>query len=152
MGGDDKPARDVIVVTNFGTLSFTLYKLGTADVAPCGIFIFLLLAGTKALHCSCRSENRHNLSLIHVKQVKKLGKSILSDFYHSLLVKVIKTRRENGRSGANFVLLGVGGLFNLATGRLKNGLKVFINDEWGLSTLLVLVKFDIRVFRAWLMK
>ena len=45
--------------------------------------------------------------------------------------------------------LGVGGLFNLGTGRLKNGLKVRINDEWGLSTILVLVEFDFRLLRAW---
>ena len=45
--GADKPASDVVVVTDFGTLRFTLNKLVTADVASSGIIIFLLLANTK---------------------------------------------------------------------------------------------------------
>ena len=67
----DKPARDVVVVTNFGTLRFTLYKLATADVALSGIIIFLLLASTKALHRPIRSENRHDFSIPHNERVKK---------------------------------------------------------------------------------
>ena len=39
----DKPACDVIVVTDFGTLRFTLNKLVMADVAFSGIIIFILL-------------------------------------------------------------------------------------------------------------
>ena len=50
VGGADKPARDVVVVTDFGTLRFTFYELVTADVAPSSIIIFFLLAGTEALH------------------------------------------------------------------------------------------------------
>ena len=41
--GSDKPARDVVVVTDFGTFHLTLYKFVTADVALSGIIIFLLL-------------------------------------------------------------------------------------------------------------
>ena len=55
VSGADKPALDVFVVTDVKTLRFTLYKLATADVAPIGIIIFLLLASTKALHCLIRS-------------------------------------------------------------------------------------------------
>ena len=90
VSGADKPARDVVVVTDFGTLCFTLYKLVTADVAPSGIIIFLLLAGTKALYRPIRSNNRHDLSFPHNERVKKLGESVLSDFHHSPLVKVNK--------------------------------------------------------------
>ena len=50
--GADKRARDVVVVTDFGTLRFPFYELVTADVAPRFIIIFLMLTGTKAFHCS----------------------------------------------------------------------------------------------------
>ena len=140
VGGADKPARDVIVVTDFGTLRFTLYKLVTADVASSGIIIFLLLANTKALHRPIRPENRHDLCFPHDERVKKLGERVLSNFHHGPLVKVvIKTRGENSCCSTHFVLLGVGGVLNLATGRLKDGLKVSINDEWCFSTILELV-------------
>ena len=45
VSSSDKPACNVVVVTDFGTLCLTLNELVTADVAPCGIIIFLLLAG-----------------------------------------------------------------------------------------------------------
>ena len=48
VGGADKPFRDVVVITDFGTLLFALYKLVSADVASRGIIIFLLLAGRGA--------------------------------------------------------------------------------------------------------
>ena len=50
VGVADQPPRDVVVITDFGTLRLAFYELVTADVAPSGIIIFLLLAGTKALH------------------------------------------------------------------------------------------------------
>ena len=145
----DKPTRDVVVVTGFGTLRFIIYKLLTADVAPRCIIIFFLLAGTKALHSQIRPENRNNLCFPYDKRVKKLGECVFSDFHHSSFVKVIKTRGENGRCGAYFVLLGVGSPFHLATGRLKNGLEVSIDNDWRLYIILVLVEFDLRLFRAW---
>ena len=46
MGGANTPARYVIVISIFVALRFTLYNLVTAYVAPRGIFILLLLAGT----------------------------------------------------------------------------------------------------------
>ena len=149
MGGADKQARDVVVVTDFGTLRFTLYKLATADVAPSGIIIFLLLASTKALYRLIRLENRYDLSFLHDERVKKLGKRVLTDFHYGMLVKVIKTRFEDSCCSTHFVLLGVGGLFNLATGRLKNGLKVRKNDEWCFSTIPELVEFYLRLFKPW---
>ena len=65
VGSADKPARDVVVVTDLGTLRFTFYKLVTAYVAPRGIIIFLLLAVTEALHRLIRPENRNNLHFPH---------------------------------------------------------------------------------------
>ena len=149
VGSADKPARDVVVVTDFGALCFILFKLVTADVAPSGIIIFLLLAGTKALYRQIPSENRYDLSFPHDERVKKLGESVLFDFHHSPFVKVIETRSENGRGGTYFVLLSVGGLSNLAIGRLKNGLKVSIDDKLRFCTILVLVEFDFYLLRAW---
>ena len=40
-----KPARDMVVVTKFGTLCVILYKLVTADVSPSGIIIFFFAGG-----------------------------------------------------------------------------------------------------------
>ena len=149
VGGADKPARDVIVVTDIGTLRFTLYELVTADVASNGIIIFLLLANTKTLHRPIRPENRHDLCFPHDERVKKLGERVLSNFHHGPLVKVIKTRGDDSCCCTHFVLLGVGGVLNLATGGLKDGLKVRINDKWCISTILELVEFDLRLFGAW---
>ena len=50
VGGADKPASYVIVVTDFGTLCFAINELLTADVAQHGIIILLLLVSTQALH------------------------------------------------------------------------------------------------------
>ena len=148
LSGADNPARYVVVVTFFRTLCFTLYKLVTADVAPSCIIIFLLLANTEALHRPIPSENRYNICFLQNQRVKKLGERVLSDLHHGPLVKVIKTRGENGRWCAYFVLLGVGGVLHLATGRLKGGLKIRIDYKWCLSTILVLVEFDLGCFRA----
>ena len=145
----DKPARDVIVVTEFGAFRFTLFKLVTADVAPSCIIIFLLLADTKALHCLIRSENRNDLCFPHNEGVKKHGERVFSDFHNGPLVKVIKTQGKDGCCSTYFVLLGVSGVLNLATRWLKNGLKVRIDDERCLSTIFVLVEFDLRLFGAW---
>ena len=148
MGGADKPASDVVVVTDIGTLRFTLYKFVTADVASSGIVILLLLANTKALHRPIRPKNRHEFCFSHDERVKKLGKSDFSNFYHGLLVKVIKYRCENCCC-THFVLSGVGGVLNSATRRLKDGLKFRINDEWCFSTILKLIKFYLCLFGAW---
>ena len=55
VGGAYKPARYVVVVANFGTPPLALYELVSADVAPGGIIILLLLASTWAIHRSIRS-------------------------------------------------------------------------------------------------
>ena len=52
MGGANKPARYVVVFSDFGTPRFTLYELVSADVAPRVIIILLLLAGSQAIYCS----------------------------------------------------------------------------------------------------
>ena len=83
VGGADKPARDVVMVTDFWTFRFTLYKLVTADVAPSGIIIFLLLTGTVALHRPIRPKNRHDLGFLHDKRVKELSERVFFDFNHS---------------------------------------------------------------------
>ena len=82
----------------------------------------------------------------HNERIMKLSKRVCSDLHHSLLVKVIKIRCEDCRCYAHFVLLGVGGVFHLATGLLKDGLEVRIDDERCLSTTLALIKFDFRLF------
>ena len=82
MGGADKSASNVVVVTNFGALCFILYKLVTEDVALSAIIICCLLANTKALHCPIRLNNRHDLCFTHDKQVKKLGEHVYSDIHH----------------------------------------------------------------------
>ena len=50
VGGADKPAPDVVVVSDFGALSLTFYKLVSADVALRGIIILLFLVSTQAIH------------------------------------------------------------------------------------------------------
>ena len=91
LGGADKLASDVVVVTDLGTLRFTFYKLVTADVAPSCSIIFLLLEGMKAFHRLIRPEYRHDLCFPNNERVKKLGERVLSYFHHGSLVKVIKT-------------------------------------------------------------
>ena len=149
VGSADKPASHLVVVTDFGTFCFSLYELVTANVEPSGIMIFLLLAGTEALHRPIRQENRHNLCFPHNEQVKKLGERVLSDFHHGPLVKVIETGGKDCCCCIHFVLLGVRGVPNLETGRLEDGLKVRRDDERCLGTILVLVKLNFRLFGAW---
>ena len=142
----DKPARNVVVVTDFRTLRLTLYKLVMADVAPSDIIIFLLLAGTKALHCQICMKNRYDLRFPHDERIKEFSERIFSDLYHIPLVKVIKTRSEDGRFCAHFVLLGVVGVLYLATKRLEDGLKIRIDNERRFCTILELVELDLRLF------
>ena len=54
----NKPARDIVVVSNLRTLRFTLYELVTANVTLSGIIVFLLLAGTQVHHRSIWLKNR----------------------------------------------------------------------------------------------
>ena len=136
----------MIVVTDIGTVRVTLYEFVTANVAPCGIIIFVLFAGTEALYRPICSKNRYDLCFPHNKRVKELGERVLSDFHHGPYIKINKTRGEDGCYCTHFVLLGVGGVLHLATKRLKNVLKVCIDDERRLSTILVLVKFYLRLF------
>lgn len=37
---------------------------------------------------------------------------------------------------------------NMATDRHKNGIKIRIENKWRLNTILVIIKFDLRQFRA----
>ena len=86
----DIPSRDVIVITDFWTLCFTLYKLVPADLAQSDIIIFLLLAGTQALYRPFRMENRNDLCIIYDERVKELGERVLFDFYYGFFEKIIK--------------------------------------------------------------
>ena len=148
VGSVDKPARYVVVISEFGTPRLTLYKLVSADVAPAGIIILLLLAGTQAIHRLIRPEFRNYFCFPNDKGVLKLDERVLPDFHHYPLIEFIESRGEDGCCCAHFVLLGVGGVLYLATGRLKDGIKVRVNDEWRLSTILLLVEFDLRLFGA----
>ena len=56
----DKPARYLVVVSDYGTARLTLYELVSADVAPGGIIILHLLLGTQTIHRSIRPEFRNN--------------------------------------------------------------------------------------------
>ena len=87
----DKAACDVAVVTDFETLRLTLNKLVTADVAPSGIIIFLLLAIAEAFNRPIRLENHQDFGFSHDESVKKLGERVFSNFHHDSLVKVLKT-------------------------------------------------------------
>ena len=129
VGSANKPARDMVVVSDFWTLRFSLFELVTADVAPSNIIIFLLLAGTQALHRSICPNYRYDFCFPHDKRVKELGERVFSDFHYGLLVKVIKTRGKDRCCFTHFVLLDVGGVLSLATGRLEDGLKVSIYDD-----------------------
>ena len=80
VGGSDKPVRDMVVVSDFRTLRFTIYELVTADVAPSGIIIFHLLAATQALHRSICPKYRYDFGFPHDKRVKELGERVFSDF------------------------------------------------------------------------
>ena len=92
LGGDDKPAHDVVVVTDFWTLCLAVYKLVTANVAPSGIIIILLLASTTALYPQILFENRHDFCFLHDERVIKLSERVISNLQHVLLVTVIITR------------------------------------------------------------
>ena len=91
LGSAYKPARDVVVVTNFWTLGF-FNELLKADVAPNSITIFLLLASTEALHLPIRLKNCYNPCFPHDQRVKELYERVFSDFHYSMLVKVIKLK------------------------------------------------------------
>ena len=91
VGDADKPACDVVVVSDFGALCLTFYKLVSVNVAPRGITILLVLAGTQAIHRSIRSKNCDDFRFLHDKRVKELGERVYADFHHGALVKVIKT-------------------------------------------------------------
>ena len=112
----DKPTCDVVVVTNYVTLCFTLYNLVTADVAPSCIIIFLLLAGTIAIYCLIHPKNRQYLCFPHNERIKKFGERVFSDFYLGPLVKVIQIRGVDGCCYTYFMLLGVSGVLKLAIG------------------------------------
>ena len=85
----------MIVVSDFKTLRFILFELVTADVAPSGLIIFLLLASTQALHRAICLKYCYNFRFSHKKRVKELGDRVFTDFHHGLLVKVIQTRGKD---------------------------------------------------------
>ena len=144
--GADQPTRDMVVVSDLRTLRFTFYELVTEDVAPSGIIVFLLLADTQAIYRSICPQYRYDFRFPHNKGVKELGERVLSDFHHGPLLKVIKTRNENYRCCAHFVLLGGNGPLHMANGRLEDGLKVRIDNKRRFCTILKLVKCDLRLF------
>ena len=139
----------MVVVSDFRTLCVTLFDLVTADIALSGIIIFLLLAGTQALYRSIYPKYRYDFRFLHDKRVKELGERVLFDFYQGSLVKVIKTRIGDHCCYTHFLLLVIGGVLNLAIGRLEDGLKVSIYYERRLGKILVLAEFDFRVIGAW---
>ena len=69
VGAADKPARNVVVVSEFGPLSLNFYKLVSANVEPRNIIIFLLLASTQAIHCSIFSKFLNYLRFPNDKNV-----------------------------------------------------------------------------------
>ena len=60
-----KPACDVVMVTDFGPLRFTLYEPVMEDVALSCTILFILRAGTKALQRPICLETRHDLCFPH---------------------------------------------------------------------------------------
>ena len=76
MSGADNLTSDVVVITDFGALRMTYYKLVTADVAPSGIIIFLLLTGTKTLSRLIRPKNRTDFRIPDDERLEKLGERV----------------------------------------------------------------------------
>ena len=148
VGIANKPARDVVVGTDFGAIDLAFYELVTTNVAARKINLLVLLAGTQTFHRPIFLENRHDLGFQDDKRVEELGERVLLDFHHGFLVNVIKTRGDDCCFCANFVLLGVCGVLYLTHKLLKEGLKVNIDDEWRLSTIHVLFEFNVHFFWA----
>ena len=64
-------------------------------------------------------------------------------------MKIKESIGEYGCRGAHFVLLEQCNMFYLATERLEDGLKVHVDDERRLCTILILVELDLCLFGAW---
>ena len=148
VGGVYKPARNVIVISDFGAFSLTFYTHVSVDVAPRDIIIFFLLASTQAIYCSTCSKLFNYLRFPNDKGVKTLGERVLPDFHNYPLIEFMESRSENVCHVAHFVLLGESCLLHLANERLMDGLKVRIDDEKRFTTILVLVEFNLGLFGA----
>ena len=89
VGSSNKPACDMVVISDFMNHRFTLIERVTANVAPSNIIIFFLLESTHSLNRSICPKNRYDFRFPHNKRVKELGERVLSDFYFGLIIKVI---------------------------------------------------------------
>ena len=120
MSGTDEETRDVVMVTDLRPLRVVLFETVAADVALRRVLVRLSLLSTHTLHRSIRPELLHNRRLPLDEYIQELGERILSDFRHRQLIVSAKSRAENNRRGAHFVLLGVSSLLNLASKGLED--------------------------------
>ena len=104
----------MVVVTDFWAFCYSLYNAVTADVTPSGIIIFILLAGTYALHRSISLKKRYDLCFPQNENVKKLDERVLSDFSHGSIINNIKSLSKDGCCCTHFVLLRVNNVLYLA--------------------------------------
>ena len=105
------------MVTKFILLRIALYKHVLKDVLLLRIILFFSLASTQALICLICHEKCYDLVFQQNERVKTLIAHVLSDFYYGPLMKIKKILRENNRCCAHLVLIGVSGMFYLATRR-----------------------------------
>ena len=149
MSSAEKESRDVVVVTNLRPLRIVLLKRVAADKALRSVLILLSLLGIYALYRSSRPELLHNRRLPLDEYIQKLGEFILTDFRHRQLIVSAKSRTENGRRSAHFVLLRVCSLLYLATLRLENGFKVRRDHEQSHCAIFVVIEFKLSLYETW---
>ena len=138
MRSADKPACKVVVVTDLGTLSLIFYELETANVAPSGIIILLLLAALR------RFIARFILRIVTIfasNTISLLRNSARAFFVTFITVRWSKLYKLDVQMAAkaHTVLLGVGSVLDLAPRRLKDGLEVRIYNKRCFTIILVLV-------------
>ena len=140
VSGADEESCDVVVVTDLRSFRIVFFKRLAADVAFARVFILRPLLGTHALHWSIRSQLLDYRRLPLDEHVQELGKRFLPHLHHRQSIVIAESRAENGRCGANFVLLRVNCLLYLATERLENKLEVRIDDKQRYNAIYVIVE------------
>ena len=98
-----------------------------ADVALCRGIIFLSLLGIYPLYQSIWLELRHFRRFLLDVYFYELDERIFFDLNNGQLSVLLKSRAEDSRGGAYFVLLGVSSLLCIATERFSDRFEVCID-------------------------